>query len=133
MSGLLLGPMWLLAITTSISYGQAADATGKIKVFILSGQSNMVGAGKVDGGSSRWGSQFLDPVVSVYEGGYDAKADYDSMKPLKSLMRLASFLRICLLRVWVMASCSSTTPDSRSICSSDSRTASAPILAVKAS
>jgi len=77
--------MWLLAITTSISYGQAADATGKIKVFILSGQSNMVGAGKVDGGSSRWGSQFLDPVVSVYEGGYDAKADYDSMKPLKTL------------------------------------------------
>lgn len=62
------------------------DPTGKpIKVFILSGQSNMVGAGKVDGGSSRWGSQFLDPVVSVYEGTYDSKADYDAMKPVKTL------------------------------------------------
>ena len=38
-----------------------------VKVFILSGQSNMVGAGKVTGGNSRWGSQFIEPVVSVYE------------------------------------------------------------------
>ena len=29
-----------------------------VSVYILSGQSNMVGAGKVDGGSSRWGEQF---------------------------------------------------------------------------
>jgi hypothetical protein len=56
-----------------------------VKVFILSGQSNMVGAGKVDGGSSRWGNQFIDPVVSVYKGDYDPQADYDSMEPTKTL------------------------------------------------
>ena len=70
---------------------QTPDLNGNpIKVFILSGQSNMVGAGKVDGGSSRWGMQFLDPVVSVYEGAYDPKADYDAMKPVKTL-KLGNF------------------------------------------
>ena len=64
----------------------AQDAEAKpVKVFILSGQSNMVGAGKVDGGSSRWGSQFIDPVVSVYAGKYDPEVDYDSLKPIKTL------------------------------------------------
>jgi len=56
-----------------------------VKVFLLSGQSNMVGAGKVDGGSSRWGNQFIDPVVSVYKGDYAPQADYDSMEPTKTL------------------------------------------------
>ena len=56
-----------------------------VKVFILSGQSNMVGAGKIDGGSSRWGSEFIDPVVSVYEGSYDPEVDYDQMKPIDTL------------------------------------------------
>ena len=60
-------------------------AAKPVKVFILSGQSNMVGAGKVDGGSSRWGNQFIDPVVSVYEGEYNSEKDYDSMKPVKTL------------------------------------------------
>ncbi len=55
-----------------------------IKVFILSGQSNMVGAGKVTGGGSRWGSQFIDPVVSVYEGIYNPKVNYDKLKPIKT-------------------------------------------------
>jgi hypothetical protein len=59
--------------------------TKPVKVYILAGQSNMVGAGQIDGGSSRWGSQFLDPVVSVYEGAYDPKADYDALKPIKTL------------------------------------------------
>jgi hypothetical protein len=64
----------------------AAIASDKpVKVFLLSGQSNMVGAGKVDGGSSRWGNQFIDPVVSVYKGDYDPQADYDSMEPTKTL------------------------------------------------
>ena len=61
-----------------------------VKVFLLSGQSNMVGAGKVDGGSSRWGNQFIDPVVSVYKGDYAPQADYDSMEPTKTL-KLESF------------------------------------------
>ncbi len=55
-----------------------------IKVFILSGQSNMVGAGKVTGGGSRWGSEFIDPVVSVYEGAYNPKVNYDRMKAIKT-------------------------------------------------
>ena len=45
----------------------------------------MVGAGKVDGGSSRWGSQFIDPVVSVYQGEYDSEKDYDSIQPVRTL------------------------------------------------
>ena len=64
----------------------SAHATkNPVKVFILSGQSNMVGAGKVDGGGTRWGAEMIDPVVSVYEGSYDAKANYDSLKPIKTL------------------------------------------------
>jgi|GEM_PF-121416 len=51
-----------------------------VKVYILSGQSNMVGIGQVSGGSSRW-SGVTDAVVSVYEGAYDPKADYDKLKP----------------------------------------------------
>ena len=61
-----------------------------VKVFILSGQSNMVGAGKVDGGGTRWGDEMIDPVVSVYEGSYDPKTDYDALKPSKTL-KLESF------------------------------------------
>ena len=80
-----------IATVTSTSLGQAPDTARKpVKVFILSGQSNMVGAGKVDGGSSRWGKQFLDPIVSVYEGDYNPQADYDSLKPIKTL-KLTSF------------------------------------------
>ena len=71
--------------------GRALDDDGKpVKVYILSGQSNMVGAGKVTGGNSRWGSEFIEPMVSVYEGAYDPKADYDALKPVKTL-KLESF------------------------------------------
>ena len=87
----LLAAPCLIACAVSTSFGQRPAATDKpIKVFILSGQSNMVGAGKVDGGSARWGGQFLDPVVSVYAGAYDPEADYDSMQPVKTL-QLRSF------------------------------------------
>jgi hypothetical protein len=68
----------------------SASGDEPVKVYILSGQSNMVGAGKVTGGNSRWGSEFLEPVVSVYEGDYDPKADYDAMQPLETL-KLESF------------------------------------------
>ncbi|MDA7882284.1 hypothetical protein N9A94_08255 [Akkermansiaceae bacterium] len=61
-----------------------------VKVFILSGQSNMVGAGKVDGGGARWGAEMIDPVVSVYEGDYDPKKNYDELTPIKEL-KLESF------------------------------------------
>ena len=80
--------MFLFTFALSLLLAGESEAAGKpIKVFILSGQSNMVGAGKVDGGSSRWGSQFLDPVVSVYKGDCEPPplGDYDSMEPIKTL------------------------------------------------
>lgn len=61
-----------------------------VKVYILSGQSNMVGIGQVTSGGVRWGDEFIDPVVSVYEGAYDAAKDYNSLTPIKTL-KLASF------------------------------------------
>jgi len=57
-------------------------APGPVQVYILSGQSNMVGIGQVSGGSTRWGKEIIDPVVSVYAGEYSAEADYDSMTPI---------------------------------------------------
>jgi hypothetical protein len=70
--------------------GVSNAADKPIKVFILSGQSNMVGAGNVTGRGNRWGAEFTEPVVSVYEGDFDPKADYDTMKPVKTL-KLESF------------------------------------------
>jgi len=63
---------------------KAPDATKPVKVYILSGQSNMVGMGDITGGFSRWGKQFLDPVVSVYPGEYSPTADYDKMTAIKT-------------------------------------------------
>ncbi len=66
----------------------AAQTTGKqkpVKVYILSGQSNMVGIGQVTGGGSRWGDQFIDPVLSVYPVSSFPKFDYDKAKPIKTL------------------------------------------------
>lgn len=86
-----------------------------VKVYILSGQSNMVGFGRVGGASPTYPSIFLsaDPSVMpckmpvgssallphliyqdekgevagakayIYEGAYDANADYSAMKPVK--------------------------------------------------
>ena len=61
-----------------------------VKVFILTGQSNMVGIGQVDSGGTRWTDEFTDVEVSVYEGAYDAAKDYDKLTPLKK-EPLASF------------------------------------------
>ncbi|MFT5129273.1 MAG: hypothetical protein ACI8W8_002895, partial [Rhodothermales bacterium] len=61
-----------------------APATNKpVKVYILSGQSNMVGIGQVSGGGTRW-SGITDAEVSVYKGAYSATADYDAMTPIAS-------------------------------------------------
>ena len=74
----------LLAITNG-QESHPETSLPPVKVYILSGQSNMVGAGKVVGGGGRWGDEFIDPVVSVYEGSYDPNRDYDSMAPIKTL------------------------------------------------
>ena len=31
------------------------------------------------------GPEFIDPVVSVYEGSYDPEVDYDQMEPIDTL------------------------------------------------
>ena len=61
-----------------------------VKVYILSGQSNMVGMGDINGGSTRWGKEFLEPVVSIYQGPYSPTADYDKMPPVAT-KKLESF------------------------------------------
>ena len=48
----------LLFKSSLLLFAAAAFSHAKekpVKVFILSGQSNMVGAGKIDGGGTRWG------------------------------------------------------------------------------
>jgi len=69
---------------------EAPNTTKPVKVYILSGQSNMVGMGDIRGGSSRWGKEFLDPVVSIYPGPYSATADYDQMTPIE-IKKLPAF------------------------------------------
>ncbi|MBT8037112.1 MAG: sialate O-acetylesterase [Verrucomicrobiae bacterium] len=61
-----------------------------VQVYILSGQSNMVGIGQVDGGGSRWGKEFSDPVLSIYSGKPDASIDYDTLEASES-HKLESF------------------------------------------
>lgn len=58
-------------------------ATDKpVKIYILSGQSNMVGIGQVSGGSVRW-SGISDASVSVYPGPFSPTTDYDKADPIK--------------------------------------------------
>jgi len=83
----LLQPIRIL-IGLIILYGLSltSEAAEKpVKVYLFSGQSNMVGIGQVTGGGSRWGSQFTDIEISVYKGEHDPGADYDSLNPLKTM------------------------------------------------
>ena len=81
----------LTFLVFSVPGVQAAD-NGKapVKVYILSGQSNMVGIGQVSGGGSRWDRQFQNPVVSVYAGEYSETANYDAMKA-ETTLKLEAF------------------------------------------
>ncbi len=55
-----------------------------VQVYLMLGQSNMVGIGQVRGPNRRWGAEMQDPVVSVYEGPFDPAKDYDALEPLLS-------------------------------------------------
>lgn len=79
-----------LALMLVLTADTAWAADKPVKVYILSGQSNMVGIGQVTGGGSRWGAEFIDPILSVYPGKYDANIDYDSRTPAKQV-KLESF------------------------------------------
>lgn len=75
----------LVANLLPLVAGRNVDGEEPVKVYILSGQSNMVGIGQVTGGGSRWGAEFINPIVSVYEGDYDSTVDYDKRKPIRTL------------------------------------------------
>lgn len=53
-----------------------------VKVYILSGQSNMVGMGDIHAWADRWSSACQGTEASIYPGDYDPKADYDNMNPV---------------------------------------------------
>jgi hypothetical protein len=78
----------LIAIVAGLLAASCATAQiaadQPVKVYILAGQSNMVGIGQVTSGGTRWGSEFIDPVVSVYPGAYDPNTDYDKIEPIKT-------------------------------------------------
>lgn len=74
---------FIAALCCGFTIAAAKDAP--VKVYILSGQSNMVGIGQVDGGGKRWGKEFINPVVSVYPGSYDPSADYDKLEATQIL------------------------------------------------
>jgi len=76
---LLAAACWVTDLTA-----QEPDAAPPVEVYILSGQSNMVGIGQVTGGGSRWGKQFLEPAVSVYAGTPDPDVDYDARTPIET-------------------------------------------------
>lgn len=75
-----------LAVLGTVSLTPPAIAAEKpVKVYILSGQSNMVGIGQVDGGSIRIANEISGAVLSLYAGTPDAKADYDAMTAVKTI------------------------------------------------
>lgn len=70
----------------AIATAGAEDGRKPVKVYILAGQSNMVGFGQVQDGGFSWRSgHFKDFKVSVYPGPYDPNADYDKIEPLKTV------------------------------------------------
>lgn len=65
--------------------GKPADPSKKVKVFILMGQSNMVGMGDIQGGSTGWRPALQKTVISVYENAYSPDADYDKLTPVSTI------------------------------------------------
>lgn len=76
----------LAALLATAAFTNPAIAAEKpVKVYILAGQSNMVGIGQVTGNDSRWGKEFTDTALSIYEGSPAAATDYDKLTPLKTI------------------------------------------------
>lgn len=70
-----------LILMSPATISMAQDANQPVQVYILSGQSNMVGIGQVTGGGVRWGEEFIEPVLSQYKGDYDPSRNYDELQP----------------------------------------------------
>ena len=62
--------------------GQPPATNKPVKVYILSGQSNMVGIGQITGRGTRW-KNISNPTVSVYSGKYSSDIDYDKVPPIE--------------------------------------------------
>ncbi len=70
-------------LTAFLCLSMTALQAKPVKVYILAGQSNMVGIGQVSGSGLRWGDEFSEVTISVYEGAWNAQADYDALKPIE--------------------------------------------------
>lgn len=72
--------------------GQPPAKDKPVKVYIMSGQSNMVGMGEIGpGGMSRYNTYVAADkgakngcIVSVYKGEYDPDVNYDQKEPVKT-------------------------------------------------
>jgi len=79
---------WLCALPFALMPALSQAAENPVQVYILSGQSNMVGIGQVGPmGASRMNTYVSDEedaeagtIMSIYEGEYDPSADYDDME-----------------------------------------------------
>jgi len=80
-----------LAIVLSLAcFAHAAEKP--VKVYILAGQSNMVGIGQANpSGMTRYNTYVSDEegaekgaTLSIYEGVYDSKTDYDKLQPIET-------------------------------------------------
>jgi len=79
----------LMLAATPAAQGQNKDQA-PVKVYILAGQSNMVGIGTVQTSGQRWGNEMIDPVLSIYDTPPSPDTDYDSLEPTQT-MPLDSF------------------------------------------
>jgi len=79
------GGCCVLLACASSQAAEPAFAKKPVQVYIMAGQSNMVGIGQVYGSGSRWAGEFTDVKVSAYEGAYDPKLDYGSLKPIETI------------------------------------------------
>jgi hypothetical protein len=89
-SEIAFGSRLLPALLLAFSFAVSGLADQPVQVYILAGQSNMVGIGQVDGGSVRWGPEISDAEVSIYSGTADPAIDYDTLKP-ERIVKLESF------------------------------------------
>jgi alpha-galactosidase len=80
----LVARLCAIPLASLMAIAPVAAADKPVKVYILSGQSNMVGIGQVDGGGVRLADEVSDAVLSIYAGTPDATVDYDTLKPEKT-------------------------------------------------
>jgi len=80
----LLGKSIIVLMALTLALAPATNAEDKpIPVYILAGQSNMVGIGTFKGGSRGWENEFSGLALSNYSGEPDLETDYDNKKPSK--------------------------------------------------